>query len=344
MQHDPNAAPPPEQMLMQLLMGKFLAMSTTVVANLGVADHMKDGPTAVADLAKKVGANEDALYRVMRALAVPHFFEEHPGRKFSLTPSSNLLRSDLPNSMRAMATWICEPKAWEAWTYLEHSVRTGEPGLVKMGVDKSDTFGFFKRNPTTLAIFQNAMTAFSAMTAKATTEAYDFKGMGKLCDIGGGHGHLLCTIVEATPGLKGAVYDLPEVIEGTKKLVAERKLTDRVECVAGNFFDGVPPADSYIMRAIIHDWDDARAAKILENCRKGLTGKNGKVLVCDHVITDRPESASGKLIDLEMLVMTPGGRERTENEWNALFAKAGLKVARIVQTKSPIAIIEGVPA
>ena len=186
------------------------------------------------------------------------------------------------------------------------------------------------------------MTGFSAMTGQAVADAYDFSVFKKIVDVGGGHGRLLSAIVTKHPDVRGVVFDRPEVVKDAPAQLGS--LASQIETAAGDFFEGVPEgADAYIMKHIIHDWDDEHCTTLLTGCRDGMA-PGGKVLVVEMVITNEPGAAFGKLLDLEMLVMTTGGRERTESEFAALFDSAGLQVSRIVPTESPVSVIEAVKA
>jgi SAM-dependent methyltransferase len=338
-----NPALPPQTLVMQLLSSKIAAQALTQAAELGVADQLKDGPRSVAELARALAVNEDALYRVLRALAAVGFFSEQSGRVFANNASSEVLRSDVPSSMRAMARWLGEESSWwKAWGHLSFSLRTGESAAeVTFG---GTTFDFFGRNPRVNGIFQAAMSDFSALTARAVVEAYDFSGIERIVDVGGGHGRLLSAILAALPQATGLLLDLPEVVAGADPVLHAGGHSGRIRKIAGNFLEGVPrDVDAYIMKHIIHDWDDPRCVKLLQNCRNGLR-PGGRVLIVEQVLTDRPDSALAKLLDLEMLVMTPGGRERTEPEFRELLSKAGFELARIVPTRSPVCVVEALAA
>lgn len=339
---DAPQTPPPEQLLMQALLGKFVSKALSVVADLGVADHMQDQPTPVDVLAQGSGADAGALYRVLRALAAVGFFVEGPGKSFALLPVSRLLRSDHPGSMRAMARWLNERSAWEAWGQLEYSVRTGRPCFDE--VHGAQIFDYFARHPASAQIFNEAMSGFTAMTGDAVAEAYDFSGLKRLVDVGGNLGSLLASVLARFPGVQGTLFDLPEVVKNAPAALERCPHRDRIEIVAGSFFDELPRgADAYIMKAVIHDWSDGHCVQILRKCREAMA-EGGRVLIVEQIVTDRPESTMVKLVDLEMLAMTHGGRERSEEEFASLLAEAGFRLVRIVATQSPVAVIEAVPA
>lgn len=329
----------PQMQVMQLLTGKMAAQALTQAAELGVADQLRDGPRSAGELAAVLQVNEDALYRILRALAAVGFFSEQPGRVFANNGNSEALRSDVPDSMRSMARWLGEEASWwKAWGNLSISLRTGESASeVTFG---GTTFDFLGQNPRINDIFQAAMSNFSAATAQPVVDAYDFSGIQRIADVGGGHGKLLSSILAALPQATGVLFDLPEVIAGADATLRAGGQSERIEKVAGNFLEGVPgDVDAYIMKHIIHDWDDPRCVKLLQNCRKGLR-PGGRVLIVEQVLTDRPDSTLAKLADLEMLVMTPGGRERSAAEFKELLRKAGFEMARIVSTQSPVCVVE----
>jgi hypothetical protein len=207
----------------------------------------------------------------------------------------------------------------------------------------AEVFDYFAKNPEQAAVFNRAMTDMSMATAPAVVEGYDFSGTGTLADIAGGHGYLLAQILKANPKMKGVLFDMPQVIAGAGELLEREGVAERVEKVAGDFFTSVPAgADAYIMKHIIHDWDDARARKILRNIRSVMPA-SGKVLIVETVVPEGNEPHYSKLLDLEMLA-SPGGIERTPAEYSELLAAAGLRLSRIVPTPSPFSIVEAVRA
>lgn len=334
---------PPQAVVMQLLASKMAAQALSQIAELGIADLLKDGPRPTKEIAAEAKINEDAIYRALRALAAFGFFTEHPNRTFANNPNSELLRTGVPGSLRAMARWLGEENSWwKAWGHLSYSLRTGESAAeITFG---SNAFEFMTRNPRINSIFQSAMSDFSAMTARAVCQAYDFSGINHIVDVGGGHGYLLSSILDKIPDATGTLFDLPEVVENADPTLKANGNSNRITKVGGSFLDTVPAhADAYVMKHIIHDWDDPRCIQILQNCRKGLR-PNGRILIVEQVLSDAPESAFAKVLDLEMLVVTPGGRERTADDFRTLLGKAGLHLSRIVPTESPVCVIEAVVA
>jgi hypothetical protein len=337
----PVNTPPDEaaiQQIFQLTTGFMVSAALGVVAQLGVADHLADGPRSTPDLAARTGANEDALYRVLRALATTGIFTETSSRTFALTPSGALLRSNVPGSMRDMVLWLCDSFHFRVYAEMAHSVRTGETlGDKLLGMP---VFEYLQHNPELAARFNNAMTNFSAGIAPAVLEAYDFGGIDVLVDVAGGHGMLLASVLRKYPSMRGILFDVEHVIAGAKAPEA-LGVADRCDKVLGDFFKAVPRGgDAYVLKSIIHDWDDEKAGAILRNTRAALEGKpNGKVLLVEAVIKPGNEPDLSKLGDLEMMLL-PGGRERTEAEFAALFARNGFQLTRVVPTRAPLWVVE----
>jgi O-methyltransferase domain/Dimerisation domain len=337
----PPAGGPPAPLLalQDMILGKWIAQAVSVAAKLGIADLLKDGPRDCDELARANQVDAAALYRLLRALASVGVFVQVDDHQFGLTPMAEFLRSDVQGSLRAVATMAGEDWTWRPWGELYRSVKTGERAFDQIfGVAP---FVYLAANPSAAAIFDEAMTGWSMQNSAAVADAYDFSGIGTLMDVGGGHGYLLATILKANPSLRGILYDTAEVTEGAKDRIAAEGLSDRCAVVAGDFFGSIPEgADACILKSVIHDWDDQQAATILRNCRRAV-GLGGRVLLAEMVIPPSNDPHVGKLLDLEMLVMA-GGRERTEVEFRDLLAAAGLRLARIVPTRSPTSVIEGV--
>jgi hypothetical protein len=329
-------SPDPAQLVFQLISGYIASAALQVAVKLTIADHLVEGPRTVASLADETGVNEDALYRVLRVLASAGVFEETAPRTFALTPAASLLRSDQPG-LHAMALWMTEPFHFRVYAEIMHSMKTGQPAANK--VAGKPVFEYLAGEPELSAIFNDAMTAFSASVAPAALKAYDFAGVDVLVDVAGGHGEMLMSILRANPAMRGVLFDLDHVIAGAKPRIAAAGLTDRLATATGDFFKAVPAGDAYIMKHIIHDWDDARAIAILKNIRAAMTKADGRVILVETVIQPGNQPDLGKFIDLEMLLM-PGGRERTAEEFAALFSRAGFALSRVVPTQSPLCIVE----
>jgi O-methyltransferase domain/Dimerisation domain len=326
---------------MQLVNGYVPAACLYVAAKLKVADLLAGGPRPVAELARASGVDEDALYRVLRALASIGVFREMEERTYVNTPLSEPIRSDAPGSVRDMVVFMADPLHMKVFGELLYSVETGKTALMK--VTGLDAFEFFRQNSEENQTFHAAMTSISASVIAPMIEAYDFGETGTLADIGGGHGILLSAILQKHRGLRGIVFDAPHVVEGAKARIESLGLQSRCEIASGDFFQAVPRADSYVLKSIIHDWDDAHSITILKNCAAAMSGSTGKVILLEFAIVPGNAPDLGKWLDLEMLTMA-GGRERTEAEFADLFAKAGMRLTRVVRTRSPNCVIEAVKA
>jgi hypothetical protein len=330
----------PATKLMQLITGHWVAAAIYAAARLKLADRLQRGPHSSDELAKQLDAHAPSLYRLMRALATLGVLEESAPKTFTLTEVGDLLREDHPQSMRPIALFQGAPAHWLGWGSLLHSVRTGESAFEH--VHGQGFFDYCRTDPDFSQNFNAAMTSFSIAAAEAVMAAYDFSGIGKLADVGGGHGHLLCSILQKYLHLKGAVVDLPDVVAGAKKTAVEADVLDRCELVGGSFFDSLPPADAYIAKNIIHDWDDEHSRTILRNMRSAMIGA-GKVLLVELVIRADNRATFATLLDLEMLHATHGGRERTEEEFRDLLASAGLRLHRVIETRSQFSVLEALP-
>jgi hypothetical protein len=339
-----NAGPelPPPAQVMQLLMGKFVTQAISTVARLGIADQFKGGPRSADEIAKAVGTNGDATYRLLRALTMFGVFAEHPERRFTLTPLGECLRTDVPGSLARMAIFLGEGWHSAAWADFANTVRTGRSAFVT--VHGAELFDWLAAHPKECGVFQDAMTSFSSVEGDAVAEAYDFGPFKKIADVAGGHGLVLSKVLKRAPQARGVLFDRPEVIAGARATIAAAGMTDRIELQGGDMFQTVPTGcDCYLVKHIIHDWDDAHCTTLLKHIREALPA-TGRLLVIDPVVPGIGEPSFAKLIDLEMLAVTHGGRERTAEEFGALLAGAGLKLARIVPTRSQLGIIEAVRA
>ena len=328
------------QHVYQLGMGFIVSAALGTATRLDIPDHLANGPRTTSDLARAASANEDALYRLLRALSTVGVFHEPAPRTFALTPVGELLRSGAPGGARDMILWMCDPFHYRVYAEMLSAVQTGQ--TVGEKVVGMPVFEYFARDTALAERFNNAMTAFSATVAPAALQAYDFSGIDVLVDIAGGHGMILASILREYPRMRGVLFDLEHVLAGNR--LEEFGVKDRVALAAGDFFTAVPPGgDAYIMKHIIHDWDDDKSVVILKNIRRALEGKpHGKVILLDTVIQAGNQPDMGTLIDLEMLLL-PGGKERTAAEFGALFERAGFELTRIVPTQSPLSVIEARP-
>ena len=339
-QLDVQSDVPPHIAMLQLISGFWISRAIYIAAKLGIADRLGDGPKTADEIAAATGTHAESVYRIMRALASVGVFTEDGDRRFGLTPLSNTLRTDAPGSLRAFATVELGEEHYPAWGDLLYSVKTGE-----IAFDK--TFGmpiweFYAKNPENARTFDESMTGMTLATEEAILTNYDASTVSKLVDIAGGQGSLIAALLKSNPKMRGILFDQPDVVEGARKRMEAEGLSDRCEVVAGNFFESVPEgADAYILKWIIHDWNDERSIAILKNIRRAIA-EGGKLLLVEAVVPTGSEPHFGKFIDLNMLVMT-GGRERTEEEYRTLLEAGGFKITRVISTDSPMSIIEAVP-
>ena len=333
---------PPQAVMLNLTVGHWVTRLIYVAAKLQLPDLLKKGPRTAAQLAKATGTNPSALYRVLRALASAGIFAETKNGRFKLTPLASTLQAGVPGSLRGWALMIIEKYNWDAFEQLLDGVKTGDAVFGK--VHGMPIFEYLEKHPEDLAVFGESMTSLSGVENPAVAAAYKFSKIGTLVDVGGGHGSLLATILKANRNLSGVLYDQPSVIAGAKKdrHVTAKGIAKRCTLKAGDFFKSVPRGgDAYMMKYILHDWDDDRCIKILKNCRTAMN-ERGRVLVIDNVIPAGNAPGWGKLLDIQMLII--GGRERTRVEFAEMFKKAGLKLTRVVPTKCALSIVEGVRA
>jgi O-methyltransferase domain len=339
----PSQPPDPGQFLMQLSTGYMIAAALYPITKLQIAELLADGPQPISKLAQSTGANEDGLYRVMRALANVGVFSEVSPRTFALSPAASPLRCDVAGSMRDLVLWMTNDFHFRVWGQMMHSVMTGKPSVE--AVYGKPVFDLFPELPETNVEFNNAMTNISATTIPVILEHYDFSGIGTLVDVAGGHGLLISQILKHYPEMNGVLIDLPHVLEGAKKRIERLGLSQRLQTQPCNFFDSVPACgDVYVMQHIIHDWDDEKSLTILKNTRKALDGKkNGKLIILDSLINTDGGMDFAKWKDLEMLTL-PGGRERTEEEFRMLLNQSGFKLTRTIPLPAMVSIVEAVPA
>jgi hypothetical protein len=325
--------------LLEMIFGFALSRSIAVAAQFRIADLLKDGPKSADELALAIGAHPRSLYRLLRALASAGIFAEEADGRFSLTPLAELLRSDAPESLRAFAAMMADEKNFEVWADLPYSIQNGAPVAPhKFGVTWFEWLG---QHPVKAKEFHDAMTSLSAGAVAAVMQSYDFTGINKLVDVGGGHGLLLASVLAKHQNMKGILYDAPAVVAGAKDLLVAHGVADRCETVGGDFLKSVPAGgDAYILKHIIHDWSDEDCLTILSHCREGMK-VGDKVLIVEMVIPERNVPAFSKLLDLEMLLFLTGC-ERTEEEYRALLDAAGFELTRIVPTPAAYGVIEGV--
>jgi hypothetical protein len=339
----PSALPPRFQ-VSRMVSSVWIPQAVHAAAVLGVADVLAAGPMTSADVAAKLGAHPGALHRLLRALCVLELCRHEDDGRFGLTALGRCLVSDAPDSVRAWAQLWGGEMMWRPWGHLADCVRTGvmAPKLLD-GVETP--FEYMAAHPEEDAMFNRSMQELTRGVAAVLAASYDFSGARTVVDVGGGYGALLPPVLRKYPQLGGRVYDLPRCAEGARRLFAEEGLSERCEFVGGDFFHSVPGgADLYLLKSVIHDWDDAKSRTILGNVRDAL-GARGRLLLLEWPVPERVGSGDAGIIgtDLNMLVMV-GGQGRTEREYRELLASAGLRVTRVVPTPAGMAVIEAVRA
>jgi hypothetical protein len=326
----------PNQQLDQMITAYWSSQAIYAAAKFGIADLLKEGPKTADQLAVATSTNADALYRLLRALASLGIFAEGEARRFSMTPLAEPLQSDVPGSKRALAL-MAGDEQFRSWCEIAYSIQTGKRAFDKLFGEP--IFDYLGRHPEKARIFDAAMVGIHGRESAAVLDTYDFSGVGVLADIGGGNGSQITAILNKHSQLKGILFDLPHVIERARERMGPSGVCDRCKLMGGNFFESVPSgADAYLLRHIIHDWEEEKALTILRNCHQAMSAAS-KLLVIESIIPPGNEPFGGKFLDLVMLLI-PGGQERTENEYRALFEKGGFELTRVVRTSTEVSIME----
>jgi hypothetical protein len=330
----------PNEELNRLIAGFWATQAIYVAVRLRIPDLLASGPQTAAELADQSGAHSRSLYRLLRALASSGVFHEDADHRFSLTPLSECLRNDTPGSLAAL-TWMRGDWQYRAWGDLLHNVQTGETAFSH--VFGEPLFEYLRQNPQSAAIFDQGMVGVHGRETEAMLAAFDFSDIRVLADIGGGNGSVLAAVLTRYPSLRAILFDRTDVIHRAQVNLTHAGVADRIQFVAGDFFQSVPSgADAYFLRHIIHDWNDAQAATILKNCRSAMPA-NGRLLLAEFVLPDGPEPFHGKWFDLAMMVVT-GGQERTEAEYRRLVDASGFDWRRVVPTAGELSIVEATPS
>jgi len=331
----------PAEYLRRLFDDVEFSYLVVVAAQLGIADLLESGPRSVADLSAATGADGQSLYRVLRALASRGLFREDSDSRFALTPLADPLRQDAIHSIRPQALWSGSEAYRRTWGDLAYSVRTGQPAFDH--VYGKPFFDYLGEDPTLAEIFNDVMTSASSDEGAAIAAAHDFSGYRRIVDVGGGHGALLAAVLDRYPDPVGLLFDLPDVVETAHGAIDTHIAAGRVEKVAGDFSEAVPAgADAYLLKWIIHDWDDEAAVRILTKCRTAMAPA-GKVLLIETVIPQGTAGSDATRVDTTMLVFT-GSRERTESEYRDLLHRAGLTLVKSTPTASQLSLLEATAA
>jgi hypothetical protein len=324
----------PSEQILRMGIGFALSQAVRVVAELGIADLLVGREQTADELATASGANADALYRVMRLLASEGVFRETSVRRFAQTELSAALLTDAPRSPRDMVRMM-NREPYLAFGDLLYSVRTGKPAFEH--VFGAPRFDWLDAHPEETALFQQAMIALSQGANEAVAEAFDFTPFKRVADVGGGHGQLLSAILARNPHLSGILFDRPASIEAAKTGLGGP--LPGTEFVVGDFFNSVPKGgDVYVLKRVIHDWDDERAAAILSNCR-AVMPPAGRVLVAERITEEGNDPDLNKYLDIAMLTIT-GGIERTQQQFEKLFGQAGLRLERVIRIGTGISVLE----
>lgn len=337
-----KASPPGMAELRKIISGYSLTIACAAIAELSIADHLKKGPKSAAELAGICGVDEDFLRRVLRYLASEGVFEQQAADRFALNDVSHWLRSDIPGSMLPRAAFAGSNLAWGAWGNLLRAVETGKSGM-EMAFGET-LFEYIKHRPEAEATFNNFMAGQTTASVKALLSGYDFSGTREIVDVGGGHGALVAGVLRAHPAMHGTLFDMPEVVAHAAPLLQSAGVASRCRVVGGDFFKWMPTgADLYAVKFILHDWRDAECVSILKQCRAAMAD-GGRVLIIEHLVPDGTGPHFAKFMDVNMLVMTDGGRERTQGEFERLLAAADLRLRQVFPTAMGINALECVAA
>lgn len=325
--------------LESLIFAGHVTQAVATAVELGAIDVLAAGPRPVDAVAEAVGADPDALYRLLRALSGFGFVEERDGRVFALTEAARPLRGDVPGSLRGMVRMVGAPWHRRAWSDLIDCVRTGRSAHARL----FGGFAYYRDDPAAGQVFHEAMETGCARTLEPLLRGYDLTRFGTIVDVGGGQGTLLAAALTGHPEGRGVLFDLPYVVARARAVLDRAGVADRCELVGGDFFTAVPPGDVYLLANIVHDWDDEHAVRILRNCAAAMHD-GGRVLLFEAVLPEaRNRLSPAALIDLEMLVMCDGGRQRTAGELGDLLRRAGLRLTGM-RPGEVHSLLEAVPA
>ncbi len=332
---------PPHAQLVQMAMAHWISRILYVAAKLDLADHLANAARSADELAGPTGTHAPSLYRFMRALGHLGLLTEDAAHRFTLTPLGLALKSGAPGSARASILTLASDWMSHGWGHLLYSVQTG-----KSGFDQSLGMPFFDwlaKHPEKVSLFSETMVGIHGAEPAAVSAAYDFSGFSTIVDVGGATGHLLTTVLGRYSVPRGILYDLPHVVRDAPALIESRSLTDRVTIESGSFFEKVPDGgDAYLLSHIIHDWSENQCLTILGHCRRAMKPQS-RLLIIEMVLPAGDIPHPGKVLDMMMLV-GPGGQERTEQEYGTLLSKAGLRLTRVVPTASPVSVVEAAVA
>ena len=339
----PNSISTSESLALRLramINSNWITQALYVTAQLGLPDFLASGPKTSEYLAQATGAHGPSLRRLLRALVTIEIVREREDGDFELLPMGALLQSDAATSLRSWAILVGRYN-WQAWGHLLDSVKTGE-STRKLLMD-TEVFQDLEQNPELAALFNQAMVESTRLIVPVVVQAYDFAGIRRIIDVGGGYGELLVAILKANPKTYGVLFDMPHAIEPGRQYLESAELAHRCECVAGDFFESVPGgAEAYVLKNIIHSWNDEQSTIILRNCRRAMP-EGARLLLIERIIPERlgvsPTDQARARADLNMLIQT-GAKERTEAEFRVLLELAGFHLTKIIPVGRDFSIIE----
>ena len=330
-------APPPHAQLIQMCMGHWISNILYAAAKLSLADHLAKAPMTADQLAGPTNTDASSLYRLMRTLSSLGVFSEDASHRFSLTPLGEALKTGAPGAARPTILTLAGDAIRRGWGDLLYSLQTGKSAMEKdLGINM---FEWLATRPEEASQFSETMVGFHGAEPPAVAAAYDFSGCKTIVDVGGATGNLLCAVLAKNPGAKGILFDLPHVVRDAPALLKSRGLADRVTIESGSFFETVPAGgDAYMLSHIIHDWSESQCLTILGHCRRAMI-PDSRLQLIEMVLPEGHAPHPGKLLD-HMMLVGPGGRERTVPEYTDLLAKANLKLTRVVPTESAVSVVE----
>jgi hypothetical protein len=341
MSPSPAAALPPQIQLTQMVMGATVAHIVRAAVELKIPDRLSAGPKTSGQVAEEINVHAPSLYRLMRSLSSFGILTQDAEDRFGLTPLGDALRENAPGGGRSLFLTLASNWWMRGLDEFRYSVETGKSGFEK--ALQMPVFEFIAQAPERASAFSETMVAFHGAEPPTVVMAYDFSRFQTIVDVGGATGNLLTAILNGYPGPRGILFDMPHVVRDAPALIQARGLTERITITSGSFFESIPEsADAYLLSHVIHDWSEEQCIAILGNVRRAMKPES-KLLLVEMVLPEGAAPHPGKLLDMVMLV-GPGGQERTAAEYEALLAKAGLRVTGVIPTLSPVSVVEAVRA
>lgn len=341
MPENESAATPPHVQLVEMATAYWVSRVIHATAKINLADHLASTPRTADELAGPTGTHAPSLYRLMRTLASLGVLSEDSSHRFSLTEVGEALKSNAPGAAHATILTLASEWMSRGWEELPYSLQTGKPGLTKsLGMP---IFDWLAKHPDEASRFSETMVGVHGQEPAAIAASCDFSVLPTIIDVGGATGNILCAILKRHTGVRGILYDLPHVVRDAPKFIEARGLSNRITIESGSFFEKIPAGgDAYLLSHIIHDWSEEQCLSILGNCRKAMK-PGARLLIIEMVLPEGNTPHPGKMLDMMMLV-GPGGQERTEKEYGELLSKAGFKLIRVVPTESAVSVVEAVLA